>query len=112
MARKLRVQYPGAIYHVMNRGDRREDIFRDDQDRQQWLKTLADEVGKEQIRYPQTAAALVESRARQRLRNCRLALRQKAAEMILEQQSRRAERDRAICTFVATLQAAAPTCAA
>jgi hypothetical protein len=23
MARKLRVQYPGAIYHVMNRGDRR-----------------------------------------------------------------------------------------
>jgi hypothetical protein len=30
MARKLRVQYPGAIYHVMNRGDRRELIFRDD----------------------------------------------------------------------------------
>jgi hypothetical protein len=27
MARKLRVQYPGAIYHVMNRGDRREAIF-------------------------------------------------------------------------------------
>ncbi len=24
MARKLRVEYPGAIYHVMNRGDRRE----------------------------------------------------------------------------------------
>jgi hypothetical protein len=24
MARKLRVQYPGALYHVMNRGDRRE----------------------------------------------------------------------------------------
>jgi len=33
MARKLRVQYPGAIYHVMNRGDRREAIFTDDQDR-------------------------------------------------------------------------------
>ena len=30
MARKLRVQYPGAIYHVMNRGDRREPIFKDD----------------------------------------------------------------------------------
>lgn len=29
MARKLRVQYPGAIYHVMNRGDRREPIFKD-----------------------------------------------------------------------------------
>ena len=24
MARKLRVEHPGAIYHVMNRGDRRE----------------------------------------------------------------------------------------
>jgi hypothetical protein len=32
MARKLRVQYPGAIYHVMNRGDRRESIFKDDQE--------------------------------------------------------------------------------
>ena len=28
MARKLRVEYPGAIYQVMNRGDRREPIFR------------------------------------------------------------------------------------
>ena len=27
MARKLRVEYPGAIYHVMNRGDRHEPIF-------------------------------------------------------------------------------------
>ena len=33
MARKLRVEYPGAIYHVMNRGDRREPIFKDEQDR-------------------------------------------------------------------------------
>ena len=31
-ARKLRVQYPGAIYHVMSRADRREAIFRDDLD--------------------------------------------------------------------------------
>jgi hypothetical protein len=29
MARKLRVQYPGAICHVMSRGDRREGIFKD-----------------------------------------------------------------------------------
>jgi hypothetical protein len=34
MARKLRIQYPGAIYHVMNRGDRWEAIFEDDEDRQ------------------------------------------------------------------------------
>ena len=42
MARKLRVQYPGAIYHVMNRGDRREDIFADDADRQRFLETLTE----------------------------------------------------------------------
>jgi putative transposase len=40
MGRKLRVQYPGAIYHLMNRGDRREEIFRDDADRESFLKTL------------------------------------------------------------------------
>jgi putative transposase len=34
------VEYPGAIYQVMNRGDRREAIFRDDQDRKRFLKTL------------------------------------------------------------------------
>ena len=42
MARKLRVQYPGAIYHVMNRGDRREAIFEDDHDRQRFMETLND----------------------------------------------------------------------
>ncbi len=42
MARKLRVQYPGAIYHVMNRGDRREPIFQDDKDRQLFLQTLGE----------------------------------------------------------------------
>ena len=30
MARKSRIQYPGAIYHVMNRGDRQEPVFGDD----------------------------------------------------------------------------------
>src|SRR5512138_442455 len=42
MPRKMRVQYPGAIYHVMSRGDRREDIFLTDVDRQDFLKTLAE----------------------------------------------------------------------
>src|SRR5687768_13941504 len=46
MARKLRVQYPGAIYHVMNRGDRREPIFKDDLDRRRWVETLAECCGK------------------------------------------------------------------
>ena len=42
MARKLRIQYPGAIYHVMNRGDRREAIFADDADRERLLETLTE----------------------------------------------------------------------
>lgn len=42
MARKLRIQYEGAIYHVMSRGDRREDIFHGDEDRQLFLKTLGE----------------------------------------------------------------------
>ena len=42
MARKLRVQYPGAIYHVMSRGNRRERIFVDDQDRRKFLETLSE----------------------------------------------------------------------
>ena len=46
MARKLRVQYPGAIYHVLNRGDRREPIFRDDADRRRFLDTLAETCAK------------------------------------------------------------------
>jgi REP element-mobilizing transposase RayT len=42
MPRKLPVEYPGAIYHVMNRGDRREDTFKDDQDRNRFLSTLGE----------------------------------------------------------------------
>ncbi len=42
MARKLRLQYPGAIYHVMNRGDRREAIVEDDEDRECLLDTLTE----------------------------------------------------------------------
>ena len=41
MPRKLRIQYEGAIYHLMNRGDRRDPIFADDQDRRTFLDTLA-----------------------------------------------------------------------
>src|SRR6266516_3197535 len=42
MPRKLRLEYVGAIYHVMNRGDRREDIFLDDEDRCRFVPTLAE----------------------------------------------------------------------
>ena len=37
---------PGAIYHVRNRGDRREDIFHDDPDRELFLSTLTEACGK------------------------------------------------------------------
>ena len=40
MARQLRIQYEGAIYHLLSRGDRREEIFRDDLDRKSFLETL------------------------------------------------------------------------
>lgn len=46
MPRKLRVEYPGAIYHVMNRGDRREPIFKDDVDHRRFLETLEEACGK------------------------------------------------------------------
>ena len=42
MPRQLRIEYPGAIYHVMSRGDRREDIYVDDVDRLDFIKTLAE----------------------------------------------------------------------
>jgi len=46
MARKLRVEYPGAIYQVMNRGDRREPIFKDVLDRRRFLETLGEACAK------------------------------------------------------------------
>jgi hypothetical protein len=44
----MRVEYPGAIYDVMDRGDRREDIF-NDVDRQDFLKTLKDRILSEEL---------------------------------------------------------------
>jgi REP element-mobilizing transposase RayT len=46
MPRALRIEYPGAIYHVMNRGDRREPIFHDDTDHKRFLATLAEACAK------------------------------------------------------------------
>jgi REP element-mobilizing transposase RayT len=37
----LRIEYPGAVYHVTARGDARKAIFRDDGDRRAFLQTLA-----------------------------------------------------------------------
>jgi putative transposase len=40
MPRPLRIEFPNALYHVTARGDRREDIFEDDKDRNVFLETL------------------------------------------------------------------------
>lgn len=41
MPRPLRVEYEGALYHVVNRGDRGERIYLDDEDGEIFLRTLA-----------------------------------------------------------------------
>jgi len=41
MARPIRIEYAGALYHVTSRGDRREDIFVDNEDRLIWLDIFA-----------------------------------------------------------------------
>ena len=41
MSRPLRIEFPGALYHVTSRGDRREDIFFDDTDRAALLNVVA-----------------------------------------------------------------------
>ncbi len=41
MARPLRIEYDGALYHVTSRGNDRKAIFKDDRDRELFLNTLA-----------------------------------------------------------------------
>jgi len=44
MARPLRIEYLGAIYHVTARGNARQSIYHDDKDRQNFLEILNDVV--------------------------------------------------------------------
>jgi putative transposase len=41
MARPMRIEYPGAVYHVICRGNNRQAIFRDDADRKRYLEKLS-----------------------------------------------------------------------
>ena len=52
MLRRLRIQYDGAIYHLMSRGDRREEIFRDDLDREDFLKSVGRSLPKNWVAGP------------------------------------------------------------
>jgi putative transposase len=40
MARPLRIEFPGALYHVTSRGDGQDDIYRGDTDRQAFLSVF------------------------------------------------------------------------
>ncbi len=42
MARPLRIEYPGACYHVINRGNRRNQVFFSDSDYRLFLEKLAE----------------------------------------------------------------------
>lgn len=46
MSRPLRIEFPGAIYHVTSRGDRREPIFEGDADREALLGVVAQAMGR------------------------------------------------------------------
>jgi putative transposase len=50
MGRQLRIEYPGAIYHIMARGDRKEPIVHDDGDRRMFLRTLEEMCDRTGIR--------------------------------------------------------------
>jgi putative transposase len=42
MPRQVSIEFAGAMYHVMARGNRRKPIVQDDQDRVTFLRTLAE----------------------------------------------------------------------
>ncbi len=44
MARPLRIEYAGAVYHVKAPGNQGQPIFRDDEDRRRFLATLGKPV--------------------------------------------------------------------
>ena len=46
MSRPLRIEYPGAWYHVMNRGANFKKIFTEDADREEFLKLLGETKSK------------------------------------------------------------------
>jgi len=49
MTRPLRIQFPGACYHVTNRGNDKKPIFKDDIDRARFLEILSQSVGIYQV---------------------------------------------------------------
>ena len=50
MARPLRIEYPGAFYHVMHRGNAGSDIFKSDKDRKKFLEYVDKAIGRYKIK--------------------------------------------------------------
>ncbi len=46
MARKLRIEFPGARYHIINRGNYRDHVFAEDGAKQAFLKCLGEAAAK------------------------------------------------------------------
>ena len=42
MARRIRIQFPGARYHIINRGNYRHDVFTSEGARQAFIRTLGE----------------------------------------------------------------------
>ena len=51
MPTPLRIAYPGAVYHVINRGNDRTDVFFDDDDRRYYLELLSKAVVEEKAAF-------------------------------------------------------------
>ncbi len=66
MPRKMRLEYEGAKYHVMSRGNNRGIIFEDDEDRKVFLGTL----GQACVLTPISGALQGDSNTRRPLRGC------------------------------------------
>jgi putative transposase len=50
MARRRRIQFPGAVYHVMSRGNRKSLIVDDDDDRRTFTSTFSEAAREYQVR--------------------------------------------------------------
>ena len=50
MARPIRIEYEGAVYHVTLRGNERRPIFKTDGDRERFLRTLSASVERYDVR--------------------------------------------------------------
>jgi len=49
MARQLRIEYPGAWYHIKDRGNERKAVFREDGDRRHFLELLEESVHRHRL---------------------------------------------------------------